>query len=288
MGAATDKPIAEKAANSPVVKEQPRPAQKLSPPLSDVAQLGLSAGRLLLETGANGRIVHEAISDIARSFGCHAAEVIAQHAAVLVLIRRGADSTMQMSKVGEHGVNLRRAQAVRQIVRRVVAGELDCAVAQAEIDRLPAVTPSYPVWFVCLSTGLACSAFGRLLGADRVSFLPTLFGTFCGQWIRHSMIHARHNIFVTAGIVSFVTALLAGLGARFVGSAQVNIAMVAAVLLLVPGVAVLNAQVDVLESKPNLAAARALRVLYLLTFMALGLALAQAIVIPHPGATTHP
>src|ERR1043166_1060432 len=133
MDAATDKPAAVEATKLSVVNEEQPPTRKLSPTLSDVTQLGLSTGRLLLETGANGRIVHEAIADIAHGFGCHSAEIMVQHAAVLVLIRRGADSCMQMSKVGEHGVNLRRAQAVRQIVRRVRAGELDCTSAQTEV-----------------------------------------------------------------------------------------------------------------------------------------------------------
>ncbi len=51
-------------------------------------------------------------------------------------------------------------------------------------------------------------------------------------------------------------------------------------LLLVPGVAVLNAQLDAIDGKPNLAAARGLRVAYLLLFMTLGLVLAQQLVVP--------
>jgi len=189
---------------------------------------------------------------------------------------------MQMCKVGEHGVNLRRAQAVRQIIQELAAGTLTCAEAEAAINKVPHQTPGYPVWFVCLSTGLACAAFGRLLGADWPSFVPTVVGTAVGQWLRHTMFHSKYNVFVTAGLVSFVAASIGGLGARLAGSAHCDIASVAAVLLLVPGVAVLNAQIDVLEGKPNLAAARALRVLYLLIFMALGLAVAQALVLPKP------
>jgi uncharacterized membrane protein YjjP (DUF1212 family) len=252
------------------------------PPLDDVARLSLATGRLLLQHGANGRIVQEAISDIAGALGCDSVEVFCQHAAVLVTIHRGSESCMQMNKSGEHGVNLRRAQAVRQIIRELVAKDLNCATAQARMDAVPLTTPAYPVWFVCLSTGLACSAFGRLLGADWPAFLPIFIGAAAGQWVRHTLFHLRHNIFVIAGIVSFLTAFLAGLGARLCGSAHLPIATLAAVLLLVPGVAVLNAQVDVLEGKPNLAAARALRVLYLLMFMAIGLAIAQAIVLPNP------
>jgi uncharacterized membrane protein YjjP (DUF1212 family) len=250
-----------------------------SPSLQEVAHLGLSAGRLLLESGASGRIVHESIQDIALALGCDSAEVMCQHAAVLVTIRRQSTSCMQMTKVGEHGVNLRRAQAVRLVVRELMAGKLDCESAQAEIDEAPRSTPAYPVWLVCLSTGLACSAFGRLLGADWASFVPILVGSTCGQRIRMWMMHDRHNAFITTAVVSFLSALVADLGSHMAGSTHVAVATVSAVLLLVPGVAVLNAQTDVLEHRPNLAMSRALHVVYLLLFMTLGLALAQALIV---------
>jgi uncharacterized membrane protein YjjP (DUF1212 family) len=250
-------------------------------PLPEVARLCLSAGRLMLLTGANGRMVHEAIADIAGALGCDCVEVFCQHAAILVTIRRRSESFFEMSKAAEHGVNLRSTQAVRQIIRELAARKLDCAAAQAAIDLVPQTTEAYPVWFVCLCTGLACSAFGRLLGADWASFLPILIAGAGGQWLRHALLCQRHNSFVVAGIISFVSAAAAGLGARLCGSTHAANATVAAVLLLVPGVAVLNAQVDILEGKPNLAAARALRVLYLLMFMALGLVLAQTLVLPH-------
>jgi hypothetical protein len=48
----------------------------------------------------------------------------------------------------------------------------------------------------------------------------------------------------------------------------------------VPGVAVLNTQMDAIEGKPSLAAARGLRVIYLLVAMTLGLIAAQRLILP--------
>jgi len=45
----------------------------------------------------------------------------------------------------------------------------------------------------------------------------------------------------------------------------------------VPGVAILNAQVDALDGRPNLAAARVLRIIYILMFMTLGFIVSQQI-----------
>ena len=250
------------------------------PPLSDVARLSLSVGRLLMESGESGRIIHEEILAVACALGCHSAEVYCQHAAIIVTLRRGEEFCVQMGKVGEHGVNLRRSEAIRDTLRRIASGDLECSAAQAELDDVPHTIPSYPVWLVCLCTGLACGAFGRLFGIDWPAFVPVVIGSASGQWIRHTLIVRRQNNFLISGIVSFCSAFLAGLGARLLGSLHPETATVAAVLLLVPGVAVLNIQTDAIEGKPNLAAARGLRVIYLLVFMTLGLVAAQRLILP--------
>lgn len=257
---------------NPSVTPQPR--------LDDVAKLSLSVGKLLLETGASAQTVHEAVEEISDGLGCEAPMTYCQHAAIIVMLRRGAESCVQMGKVGEHGVNLRRAEAVTRIVSQVAFGEMDCAQAQKELDNVPRTAATYPLWLVCLATGFACASFGRLLNAEWLSFLPTLAGAAAGQWLRHSLFARKHNMFLVAGVVSFVSAFIAGLGGRLVDSGHLEIATLAAVLLLVPGVAVLNAQLDAIGGKPNLAAARSLRVAYILLFMTLGLVLAQKLVVP--------
>ena len=233
-----------------------------------------------MESGESGRIIHEEIIRVACALGCDSAEVYCQHAAIIVTLRRGEEFCVQMGKVGEHGVNLRRSEAIKDTLRRVASGDLECSGAQTELDDVPHTTPSYPIWLVCLCTGLACSAFGRLFGVDWPAFFPVLIGTASGQWVRHALIVRKQNIFIVSGIVSFGSAFLAGFGARLLGSSHPETATVAAVLLLVPGVAVLNVQMDAIEGKPNLAAARGLRVIYLLVFMTLGLIAAQRLILP--------
>ena len=94
--------------------------------LDEVAELSLSVGKMLLESGASARTVHEAIRDVSVGLGCDRAESYCQHAAIIVMLRHGTESCVQMGKVGEHGVNLRSSEAIAKIVQQVVAGEADC------------------------------------------------------------------------------------------------------------------------------------------------------------------
>lgn len=249
------------------------------PSLRDVALLCLMVGRMLLESGANGRVVHEAIATVATGLGCDGAEAFCQHAAIIVVLTRRGESHTRMGKVGEHGVNLRRCENIQEAVRRIGLGEFSCAEALAEVSKIPGTTRHYPIWFVCLATGIACGAFGRLFKMDWLAFLPVVIGTGAGQYVRHVMFHARRNIFLIWGVVSFVAAMIAGAGALWLHCDRVPLAMTAAVLLLVPGIPILNAQIDAIEGRPTLASARGLRITFMLLFMALSLAAAQVILL---------
>src|SRR6516165_2995468 len=112
------------------------------PPLSDVARLSLSIGRLFMDFGESARMIHEEILATAHCLGCDSAEVYCQHAAIIVTLRRGEEFCVQMGKVGEHGVNLRGSEAVSDIARRVSQGDLAYSQAQTELDNIPSTTPS--------------------------------------------------------------------------------------------------------------------------------------------------
>ncbi len=87
----------------------------------------------------------------------------------------------------------------------------------------------------------------------------------------------RVDNFICATLVSFVSCVLAGAGARWFGSQTVTTAEVAAILLLVPGVPALNAQSDILEGRSTLGGARVVTVVMMLVFIAAGLWVGQVL-----------
>ena len=140
----------------------------IRPPLSDIAHLSLSIGRLFMEFGESARIVHEEIFALAHCLGCDSAEVYCQHAAIIVTLRRGEEFCVQMGKVGEHGVNLRGSEAVSDIIRRVSQGDLAYSEAQTELDNIRRTTSSYPVWLVVFARAWPAArsgAYSELIGS---------------------------------------------------------------------------------------------------------------------------
>ena len=243
--------------------------------LEEIAMVAMEFGRLLMECGASAQIVDEYVARVARGLGAQRVDLRIGYASLAITVGIGGEGITRMRKVGPIGVNQRLDQALRQLGRRVEAGELALPAARAELDRIVKETPRHPGWFIDIAVGVACASFGRLLGVDWLAFGPVFCAAAIGQFFRRQLLMRHVNVFITATLVAFLASVLSGLGARMAGSGTVDTAMTASVLLLVPGVPSLNAQYDILDGRPTLGSARAVWVGVILVFLTAGMWLGQ-------------
>ena len=250
--------------------------------LERIAMAALEVGRLLMETGARAEIVHEDCSIVAHGFGADHVDLRSGYGSIDITVGKGPSTITRTMEVGPHGVDHRLSSAIRDLVRRIRQGSLTPPEALADAARLKRDTPHFVPWLVALAVGIACAAFGRLLGIDWPAFMPVAAAGAIGQAVRRVMLRRDVNVFVIAACVAFLSSSLAGWGASRVGSSTVNVAMVASVLMLVPGVPAYNAQSDILEGHPTLGTARGVCVVMLLMFIAIGVLLAQVLLGVQP------
>lgn len=240
--------------------------------------VALDAGRLLMEAGASARGVEDIVDCVARGLGAERVDLRIGYASLAITVGSGPGGITRMRKVGHLGVNQRVDQELWHLARRIAAGGMTVEQAKDALDRVAAKTPRHSTVVMALAVGLACAAFGRLLGVDWVGIPAVFFGATIGQLIRRALAERHLNVFINATLVSFVASVLGGLGARVAQSETVATAMIAAVLLLVPGVPSLNAQNDILEGRPTLGSARAVWVAVILIFITVGLWLGQVLI----------
>jgi uncharacterized membrane protein YjjP (DUF1212 family) len=249
--------------------------------LERIAHAALQVGSVLTQSGASVRIADEAARMIAAGFGVEVLGTRSGYASFEITVGSGQNTITRMMQVGAHGVNHRLDFAVRDLVARAAGGGITPDQIETELDRLRRETPRHPPWLVAVATGVACAAFGRLLGADWPALLPMLAGAGIGQAIRHWLLGRSVNVFVVAAIVGCVAATLGGLGARLAGSGTIELAMMASILLLVPGVPSTNAQTDIMDGYPTMGSARAVWVIMIMVFAATGLWVAEFLLRMH-------
>lgn len=236
--------------------------------------LALEFGRLLMEAGASAHDVDEICAQVAVGLGTERIDLRVGYASLAITIGIGPHGITRMRKVGPLGVNQSLAHALRAAAARIERGDFTVAEARAELDRLLRTTSRHPDWVVAVAVGVACAAFGRLLGVDWAGVGPIFGAAALGQTVRRQLAMHHVNVFVSATIVAFLGSTVCGLGAWWVGSRTVAVDMGSAVLLLVPGVPSLNALNDILEGRPTLGSARAVWVAVILVFITAGVWLA--------------
>jgi uncharacterized membrane protein YjjP (DUF1212 family) len=253
-----------------IIRGEPRELEKIS-------EAALLAGQLLMEAGASATEVHDDCSLVARGLGAERVEVRLGYASLEITTSIGIVSVTRMVEVSLPGVNHRLGHAVREFARRIWGAGLAPGDALVEIERVKCSTGRHSPWVVAAAVGIACAAFGRLLGMDWAAFIPVACSGAIGQSVRHLLLRRDVNVFVTTACVSFVASSMGRLGAQWAGSTTLGLAMIASVLLLVPGVPGINAQHDILEGHPTLGTAKAVVVAVTLIFIAVGILLAGAV-----------
>jgi uncharacterized membrane protein YjjP (DUF1212 family) len=257
--------------------------------LEELAMVSLEFGRLLMECGASARIVDELVATVARGLGAERVDLRIGYASLAVTVGIGSDGITRMRNIDRLGVNQRLDHSVRELAAAVGRGEFTAATARSRLVSLVQESPRHSGWLVDIAVGAACASFGRLLGVDWVALGPIFLAATLGQGLRRQLAARDMNVFIAATLVAFVASTLSGIGARLLGSVTVDMAMVAAVLLLVPGVPSLNAQNDILENHPTLGSARAVWVAVALVFIAAGVWLSEILLgESHLVATSHP
>lgn len=243
--------------------------------------VALDAGRMLMEAGASTRKVEQVVGMVARGLGAERVHLRAGYASLAITIAIGDSGLTRMRKVGALGINQQLGQRVWDLARRVASGQFTTNQARAELTRIARETPHHAPWVTAVAVGLACAAFGRLLESDWLGAGPLFVASSVAQYLRSRLLSRGVNLFICTLLISFVASVLAGFGARWAGSETLATAMIASILLLVPGVHAMNAQNDVLEGRPTLGSARVVTLIMTLVFIAAGLWCARVVVRPY-------
>jgi uncharacterized membrane protein YjjP (DUF1212 family) len=243
--------------------------------LEKIAMAALRMARILTECGARVRVAHQAATLVARGLGVEPVGLRTGYASQEITVRSGANTITRMMTIGPHGVNHRLDHTMRALAVRISQGGMTVVDVEQAMDRLVWETPRHPLWLVALAVGLACAAFGRLLGIDWFAFGPVFAAGTAGQALRMFFLRRGVNAYVVAAVIAFLAAAIAGLGAHLAGSTTLNLAMMASILLLVPGVPATNAQTDIMDGFPSMGSARAVSVIMVMVFATTGVWLAE-------------
>lgn len=215
--------------------------------LADVVDLALWAGTLLMHSGAESERVEETVHRIGTSLGANWLDILVSPN-VLIITTSSIDGEFRtkVRRVSSMGVRLDIVDAINDLSRRIEHEHLDRKQVRSEIERIAHLKP-YNRWLVAFMVGAACAALSWLVGGDAVVFVITFLASTVAQIVRQQMLKHQFNIFLTAVATATVAAFIASTAVLWQLSPRAQVAISSAVLLLVPGVPLINAAEDIIK-----------------------------------------
>ncbi len=224
----------------------------LKPPMNrdemrDAVDLALWTGQLLMHSGADSKRVEEVVHRIGTGLGCDWMDIQVSSNAIIASTVSNGDFRTKVRRVMGFATNMSIFATANDLRYRVEAGELDRYALRQELERLSHLPPQYNRWTVVFTVGLSCAAFSRLFNGDLIVFLMTFLAASAAMFVRQELKRRLFNDFLIVVVTAFVASLIAGLATLFELSDEPSIALAASVLLLVPGVPLINAGEDLLQ-----------------------------------------
>jgi len=245
--------------------------------LTDVTDLSLWAGQMLLQHGADSQRIEETVHHIGTGLGCDWLDILVSPNALIITANSGGEFRTKVRRVTRLGVNLAIIDSINDLSRRIDHGLVDRVYIRAEMERISKTPALYNRWLIVGMIGLSCAAFCRLFGAELPVTLVTFFAAAAATFFRQEMIKRHLNPYVTVMGTAFVAGVIASTATLLKIGAQPHLALAASVLLLVPGVPLINAAEDLLFGHSVTGIVRGLTGALIALCIALGLLLAMGL-----------
>lgn len=242
--------------------------------LRDVIDLALWAGQMLLHNGAESQRVEETVHRLGTGLGCDWLDILVSPNAIIATTSSGNEFRTKVRRVVGMTVNLGVICDINEISRRVELGEMNRHAVRAQLEWIDKLERPYNRWLVAGMVGLSCGAFSQLFGGDAPIFLATWVAATTAMIVRQQLMFYRFNTYLTVIATAFIAGLMASLPTVLGWQETADTTLAASVLLLVPGVPLINAVEDIIKGHSVTGITRALMGTLISLAIALGLLLA--------------
>lgn len=246
--------------------------------LRDINELALWAGQMLLQNGAETARIEETVQSLGTALGCDWLDILVSPNGLLVTTNSGGEFRTRLRRVVHMGVDMTVIDEINTLSRRLESEHLSRAQVRQELQRIDNRQHNYNRWLVALMVGAACASFSQLAGGDTAATLVTLVAASSGMVVRQELNRHHFNMIFTVGTTAFVAGLIASTAAVFRLSETASVALASSVLLLVPGVPLINAAEDLIKGHLVTGIVRGLTGVLVSLGIALGLLLAMRLV----------
>lgn len=210
----------------------------------EIADVCLTAGRLMIEGGSEMYRVEDTMLRIAKNAGAEDPRVFATPTGIFISINGGKLS--QMKQIRDRNINLELVDKVNALSRKFSAKEIDLDDLKREIYNLQTNFPTYPFWLQIVSAAVFSSTL-MIMFLDEYDWEDFPAAALVGAitYVAYVKFKKYTNVrFLSEMIAAIVmTVFSIGISRLFPLMTMDNI-LIGALMTLVPGLAFANALRD--------------------------------------------
>jgi len=200
---------------------------------------------LLIENGAPAYRIDEALTTLAKPLDLSDVQLVTTPTGFIFEVRSGSDVLTRVRRIRHLGVNMNLLAEVDHLVRLVEKGHVSTTTEIAEqLFYITQQKPQYPAWLRISAVSVACGAFCLLLGGGLMEFTAAVAGAASAMGVRIGLKDSNLLPILMTVAAAFAATAVSTLGCKLLPCTAPQLAPTAAVLLLVPGVPLVTAVVD--------------------------------------------
>ncbi len=242
-----------------------------------VLDLAVELGYQLQMSGGEIYRVEESVNRVLAAYGIQSGEVFAIPNCIFASLSAQGETLTRVRRVGPHGTDIWRLEAVNALCRRLCRVPLPPEQARQELEDTLAGEPHYSCLMILLAHFIVGATFCLFFGG---SGLDALCAGACGVaiglclWL---MDRLGANPFVKTIAAAAASALLALSLVALGAGRSADLITIGALMLLVPGIALTNAVRDIMAGDMVSGLSRLAEAMLIAVAIALGTGLALTV-----------
>ena len=237
-----------------------------------VLNFACELGIRLIRNGAEIYRVEESIERVIKAYDYEKVEVFAIPSFIIINIEVDTKNYTKSIRVRMSSNNLDRLNKMNDLCRKICAEKPDIDTAEKFLREIIA-KPGYSTIVSCIGYGFAAFFFTLFFGGG---FFDSLIAFLCGIIVKFSVSYMKNrksNIFFQNLVAAFLLAIIPVILNQFLIGVHLDKIIIGAIMLLVPGIAIINVMRDMLSGDLLTAIMKFSEVMIVAIAIAIGIAI---------------
>ncbi|BGE83318.1 membrane protein [Staphylococcus petrasii] len=200
------------------------------------------AGRILLESGAEGTRVEDTMTRIARKLGYSESNSFVTNTVIQFTLHN--ESYPRIFRINSRDTNLIKISQVNEISRQITKGKISLEDAKAKLEHIYVAKRDSSLTFKGIAAAIIAISFLYLQGGQLIDVITALLAGGLGYLVVEILDRRLHAQFIPEFIGSLVIGVISVLGHSLAPSGDLATIIIASVMPIVPGVLITNAIQD--------------------------------------------